>query len=93
MSKVTGKLQITLPKQLATRFDIKVGDEVELVASGDAIVLTPMRDRELTGPRDRLRLFDCATERQASRERLKPPAPAHDRGWTRDELYSRARTR
>jgi AbrB family looped-hinge helix DNA binding protein len=41
MTRVTGKFQITLPKRLVGAFGIRVGDEVELVAAGDAIRIVP----------------------------------------------------
>src|SRR6266702_1572448 len=41
MTRVTGKFQITLPKRLVDAFGIRVGDEVELVAAGDAIRIVP----------------------------------------------------
>jgi AbrB family looped-hinge helix DNA binding protein len=34
MSKVTGKLQVTLPKSIAERFNIKPGDQIEWEAAG-----------------------------------------------------------
>ena len=40
---------------------------------------------------ERLRLFDAGNERQRRRQaRMKlPDNPPADRGWTRDELYTR----
>jgi AbrB family looped-hinge helix DNA binding protein len=90
MSKVTSKLQVTLPKALAERFGIRPGDEVELEAMEGAIrILVPARavplDRE-----ERLHLFDRATARQRKREaRRGPVSPAKDRGWKREDLYDR----
>lgn len=40
----------------------------------------------------RLRLFDEATARQREREALRPPQPARDRGWKREDLYRRGHT-
>jgi hypothetical protein len=40
--------------------------------------------------RDRLKLFDAATERQRARQAARR---AGDRGWRRDELYTRGRPR
>ena len=62
-----------------------------------AAVLNRLRKSDL--PRlsveERLRLFDEATERQRRREaRMKLPAELPtDRGWTREELYDRGKTR
>ena len=43
--------------------------------------------------RDRLAHFDRATTRQRTRERTMPRTLARSRGWTREELYVRGRTR
>jgi hypothetical protein len=44
-------------------------------------------------PQERLRQFDQANQRQQVRERAQAFAPATRRGWTREELYTRGRTR
>jgi AbrB family looped-hinge helix DNA binding protein len=92
MSKVTGKFQITLPKRLVTTFGIRVGDEVDIFAAGDGIVLQPARRKRPSLSR-RLREFDLATERQREREHAHPFEAARERGWTREELYTRDRPR
>lgn len=92
MSKVTSKLQVTLPKALADRFGIRPGDEIEWEPAGDIIrvvpqtaVLAPL-DRE-----QRLRNFEAATRRQAEREAQgrHRPTPHGERGWKREDLYRR----
>lgn len=93
MSKVTSKLQVTLPKRIAEQFAIKPGDDIEFVATADGLrVKTGSRERapELSVA-ERLRLFDQATERQRRRQAaIKLPATdSKDRGWTREELYTR----
>lgn len=94
MTRVTGKFQITLPKRLVEAFGIRVGDEVELVAAGNAIRIVPANAaRSDLSLEDRLRLFDEATQRAKKRAREKKLPPATDRGWNRDELYDRGRTR
>jgi AbrB family looped-hinge helix DNA binding protein len=94
MTRVTGKLQITLPKRLAETYGIRVGDEVELVAAGERIsILPPNARRRLLPLEERLRQFDQATRRQQERNALHTPAPSADRGWRRDELYERGRSR
>lgn len=94
MTKVTGKLQITLPKRLADAYGIQVGDEVELVASGEAIAILPARAaKPFLSPEERLRHFDDATRRQRERTPQHAPSATEDRGWTRDSLYDRARPR
>ena len=94
MTRVTGKFQITLPKRLVDAFGIRVGDEVEVVAAGDAIRIVPANAvRAGLSVQERLRLFDEATQRiQASIKEKRLP-PADDRGWTREELYDRGRAR
>jgi bifunctional DNA-binding transcriptional regulator/antitoxin component of YhaV-PrlF toxin-antitoxin module len=95
VAKVTSKLQVTLPKALATQYRIRPGDDISWVASGDVIRVVPARGapREAT-VKERLRLFDQATKRQTQRQvaKARGKAPAA-RGWTRDELYDRGRSR
>ena len=94
MTRVTGKFQITLPKRLVDAFGIRVGDEVELVAAGDAIRIVPASStRSGLSAQERLRLFDEATQRMTASVKAKKLPPATDRGWTREELYDRGRTR
>ena len=93
MTRVTGKFQITLPKKLVDAYGINIGDEVELVASGEVIAIVPAgASKPRLSLEERLRLFDEATHRHSARERL-PSSTSEDRGWTRDELYDRGRTR
>jgi AbrB family looped-hinge helix DNA binding protein len=95
MSKVTGKFQITLPKRLVEIYDIKVGDKVDLIAAGDSISLVPARRTKIdaANPRQRLLYFDRATERQRKRQRTRRVGSDKDRGWTREELYTRGEPR
>ncbi|OFV88945.1 MAG: hypothetical protein A3J75_08525 [Acidobacteria bacterium RBG_16_68_9] len=93
MAKVTSKLQVTVPKALAERYDIEPGDEIEWEAAGDAIRVVPRRKKPAGDVPTRLKLFDQATARQRERERSNPLAPAADRGWSREELYDRGRAR
>jgi AbrB family looped-hinge helix DNA binding protein len=90
MSKVTSKLQVTLPKALADRFGIRPGDEIDWEVAGDGIrILMPTRPAKLSVA-DRLRLFDRATQRQRERESSQvSTSPVHDRGWKREDLYER----
>jgi len=94
MAKVTSKLQVTIPKALAADYGIEPGDDIEWSASGDAIRLSrKARSRELD-VNARLQLFDKATLRQRAREKTgKLPRAKADRGWTREELYDRGRSR
>lgn len=94
MTRVTGKLQITLPKRLAETYGIRVGDEVELVAAGEAISILPARTiRKRLPVEERLRQFDQATRRQRERDSLHAPSTSEDRGWSREELYGRGQPR
>lgn len=97
MSKVTSKLQVTVPKAIAEQYDIKPGDDIEFQAAGDVIRVVPPRGRRI--PRlsveERLRLFDEATARQLQREvGMKPLGkPPAERDWKREDLYSRGKPR
>jgi AbrB family looped-hinge helix DNA binding protein len=94
MAKVTGKFQITLPRAIVDRFGIRVGDELELRPIGRSIQI----DRRTTPEasqlrRERLAYFERATTRQRTRERTRALVPTRSRGWTREELYVRGRSR
>ena len=94
MAKVTGKFQITLPKVLAERCGIRVGDELDLRPLGRSIQIDRREARDAPQlRRDRLAHFDRATTRQRTRERTVPLIRARSRGWKREELYVRGRTR
>ena len=93
MSKVTSKLQVTIPKAIAERFGIRPGSEIEWVPAGEGLrVETAVRSSVPLSDEERLRLFDAATERQRNR-RTRPARSREDRGWTREGLYDRGRTR
>jgi len=97
MSKVTSKLQVTIPKTIADQYGIKPGDEIEFQPAGEVIRVVPPGGRRI--PRlsveERLRLFDEATARQREREaRMQLPAePPTERGWKREDLYERGKSR
>lgn len=99
MSKVTSKLQLTLPKAIADRYGIHPGDEVEWIPAGDSIRVEVARPKtknhqELT-VREKLSLFDSNTKwldelqseqlRKAKTKRTR--TTRESRGWTREELY------
>ncbi len=98
MAKVTSKLQVTIPKHIADQYGIAPGDDVEFVPAGDAIRLVPP-GRRMSEPKlsvaERLRLFDESRERQRLREKeLRSPAtPPAERGWRREDLYTRGKPR
>lgn len=98
MSRVTSKLQVTVPKLIATRFSIKPGDEIDWIPAGDAIrVVTRVpATRKGADPKvERLRQFDQATARLRQRKLSAPPraSAGTDRGWTREDLYRRGSAR
>jgi AbrB family looped-hinge helix DNA binding protein len=95
MAKVTSKLQVTIPRQVADAYGIAPGDEIEFVPAGASIrvVKSGRRPGDLTKA-ERLALFDRSTARQKARQRAAPrAAEGGARGWTRDGLYDRGRTR
>ena len=99
MSKVTSKLQVTLPKAVAKQLGINPGDEIDWEVAGEALRVIPARKRrrEKSDVQARLRLFDQATRRQQKRGSMIAPAlletAKYGRGWTREDLYSRGNQR
>ncbi len=94
MAKLTSKYQVTVPQVIARQYDIHPGDDIDWVPAGDVIHVVPSAKQPAPEDREsRLRLFDQATER--IRRRGAPPSPKRprDRGWTREELYVRGRSR
>src|SRR5438045_5638334 len=98
MPKVTSKLQLTVPKAVADQYRTRPGDELEWIPAGDTIRVVLVGKnargrRELTSD-ERLKLFDQATERQrqreaSSRRRVKPSRSSAERGWKREDVYTR----
>jgi AbrB family looped-hinge helix DNA binding protein len=92
MAKVTSKYQVTLPKVIADQYNIKPGDDIDWVAAGEVIRVIPGKQPVSVDREARLRLFDQATERQ--RQRLSSgKRPTQSRGWKREDLYNRGRSR
>ncbi|MCP5010880.1 MAG: AbrB/MazE/SpoVT family DNA-binding domain-containing protein [Aestuariibacter sp.] len=90
MSKVTKKLQVSLPKALADEYDIRPGDDLEWQAAGDVLrVVPPDKRSQRHSIGEQLQLFDQATQRQHERNWKRQLTVASERGWTRDELYER----
>ena len=88
MSKVTSKLQVTIPKAIAEKYRIRPGDEVrwEVREPGPMMVPeTAVRPR-LT-PEERVALFDEQTKRIRNLQAGKKWPGQNDRGWTRQDLY------
>jgi bifunctional DNA-binding transcriptional regulator/antitoxin component of YhaV-PrlF toxin-antitoxin module len=92
VSKVTSKLQVTIPKALAERYGIAPGQDVQWLQAGEAIRVVPHgAQRARADKTKRLALFDQATARQRDRESARPlePRGEGERGWRREELYER----
>ena len=90
MSKVTSKLQVTVPKTIAEQYRIRPGDEIDWVPAGDSIrIVTAAPARAGLDIRTRLECFDQATARQKVRgtQKRRGRRPSKDRGWTREDLY------
>jgi len=100
MAKVTSKLQLTIPKAVAKQYSIQPGDEMELAPSGSFIRMVPSSHRrEGLAIRERVKLFQQLLERHRKR-RQKPlkarrgkSHPEADRGWKREDLYTRGSSR
>ena len=92
MSRVTSKLQVTVPKKLAEKHGIRPGSEIFFESATDGLrvrVPNSLRQERLTFD-ERLRLFDEATRRQTQRNRrLTGKNAPSDRGWKRTDLYRR----
>lgn len=100
MSKVTSKLQVTIPKAIAEAYRIVPGCQVNWEPAGSVIRVVPLAPAGAETPaldrETRLALFDEATKRQQERNRRRRSRgakPPRDRGWTREELYERGGSR
>lgn len=92
MARVTSKLQVTIPKVVADRYGIRPGAEIAFEAAGDVIRVVP-RPQPERDPRERVKLFERALARQRQREAAHSFPEVKERGWSREELYDRGRTR
>jgi AbrB family looped-hinge helix DNA binding protein len=90
MSKVTTKLQVTVPKEIADRYGIRPGSEIDWIPAGETLRIVPSGAAAVAvDPEERLKLFDASTARQRKRQSRRPVKPAKHRGWKRDDLYGR----
>lgn len=98
MSKVTSKLQVTIPKAVAQAYHLSPGAEVAFEPAGDDIrIRLPKREKRRPDQGTtawRLKLFDAIVARQEERDRHVLEVCGVDdgktgRGWTREELYDR----
>lgn len=92
MARVTSKLQVTIPKAVADRYEIEPGAEIVFEPAGDVIRVIPGR-RSVDDPRKRVKLFEQALARQRQREAGRVFPDVLERGWSREDLYDRGRTR
>jgi len=94
MAKITSKYQVTIPRKIADKYNIRPGDKIDWLEAGEAIRVVPSSKEAIADDREmRLRLFDQATERirkRAAGRKMKEP---RDRGWKREDLYLRGRSR
>jgi len=94
MAKVTSKYQVTVPRTIAERYHIRPGDQIDWVAAGEVIrVIPPGKQVAEENRESQLRLFDQATERHRGRASAQKAQRPRDRGWSREELYERGRSR
>ena len=90
MSKVTSKYQVSIPKALAERIGIRIGDELAWEdAAGTLRARVAHAEKARMSVSERLRLFDAATARQARRNKQRQWPRGKGRGWTREDLYTR----
>jgi len=88
MSKVTSKLQVTIPKAIAERYGIAPGDEIEWVPAGPSVLVVPpgaARAEEIP-VEERLAIFD-ETHRRLRALRREADA-REDRTRSRRDLAS-----
>ena len=94
MAKVTSKLQVTVPRKIADQYHIQPCDEIDWVAAGEMIwVIPPGKVAASESRKSRLRWFDRATQGQRKRSAGRAVGRSGDRGWTREDLYGRGRSR
>lgn len=99
MSKVTSKLQLTVPKMIADQYGIRPGDELQWTPAGESIRVSLARSRtkaeQTLSLKEKLELFDQGSkrlskiQREQSKNAVRLKARRQNRGWTREELYDR----
>ena len=93
MAKITSKYQVTIPKKIVDKYNIGPGDHIEWLEAGEAILVVPASKRSIIDdPKERLRLFDQATERIRTRSSSRKRRHPRGRDWKRDDLYNRGRS-
>jgi AbrB family looped-hinge helix DNA binding protein len=97
MSKVTSKLQLTVPKKIAAEYGIRPGDELEWIPAGESIRVELVRRKvkagqELTAE-ERVAVFDASMKRadklqaQELKKNKGMRVTRESRDWTREDLY------
>jgi bifunctional DNA-binding transcriptional regulator/antitoxin component of YhaV-PrlF toxin-antitoxin module len=94
MAEVTSKYQVTLPRRIAETYRMRPGDDIDWVPAGEVIhVIPPGKQAASLSLESRLRLFDQATERHRGRGSARATGRSRSRGWDREDLYRRGRSR
>jgi len=94
MAKVTSKYQVTVPRKIADEYHIRPGDNIDWMPAGESIrVVPPGKQAAPQGREWQLRWFDQATERLRKRRLARATAQPRSRGWRREDLYGRGRSR
>jgi len=93
MAKVTSKYQVTVPRKIADAYRIRPGDNIDWIPAGEVIRVIPPGKQAASESRElQLRLFDQATERHRKDSLARTKQP-RGRGWKREDLYRRGRSR
>ena len=94
MAKITSKYQVTVPRKIADAYNIRPGDEIQWMPAGEVIrVLPPHRPSRADDRKSQLDVFDLASERHRKRGNPDKADRSRDRGWSREDLYVRGRSR
>ena len=94
MAKVTSKYQVTVPRTIADQYHILPGDDIDWIPAGEIIrVIPPGKQVTAEDRGSSLRLFDQATERHRKRPPAAKTRQTRGRGWRREDLYKRGRSR
>jgi bifunctional DNA-binding transcriptional regulator/antitoxin component of YhaV-PrlF toxin-antitoxin module len=93
MSRVTSKLQLTLPKAIADLHHIQPGTEIQFESAIDCIRIYIGKSRSALPLEEKLRLLGEARKRQQLRNKnFHRTAKPVRRDWKRDDLYQRGTT-
>ena len=93
MSRVTSKLQVTLPKAIADSHNIRPGTEIQFESAINCIRIVTGKTRNELALEEKLRLLGEGRKRQQVRnQKFIPPTKPARRGWKRADLYERGAT-